>query len=434
MSLPRVAPVVLSLILAFGAAGSLRAEPATGPADASAAYETALRDGDVASVRAIAADARGGQAKRALASAALEYWWGHDTQAGPALSRAASNPALTEGLHRMASIMLSGLRMRQSRYGDAAVALDAAIPRETDANVRAELEQSRAFCAALAHVPAMTAHIPTQGDVHLTRDLATLMRGPVKINTGDIDAIVDTGSAVSSIRESDAQRLGLHMLPGQVAVGTATSASATTKLAIADSVSFGGARFRNVVFLVMPDSALTFANGAYVIHAIIGLPLLRQLGRIEFRADGDAQNMHFSRTRGTPGPDSNLMLDGEQAFLLAPIDGADHPLRFFIDNGARTSHVNHRFVTDFPAIMASAQHQAVTRTGGAGSETQNDAMVLPSLTLHIGAATTQISNVDVFDDHHNDHHGDIGLDALRTGGGYVLDFNAMRVELLPTPP
>jgi hypothetical protein len=102
----------------------------------------------------------------------------------------------------------------------------------------------------------------------------------------------------------------------------------------------------------------------------------------------------------------------------------------FIDNGANSGHLNQRFAADFPALMTSAVRQTVTRTGGAGSETQ-DAMQLPHLVLNFGAVSAPISDVDVIDDHNNDRHGTLGLDALRTAPGYILDFEAMRFELLP---
>ncbi len=78
--------------------------------------------------------------------------------------------------------------------------------------------------------------------------------------------------------------------------------------------------------------------------------------------------------------------------------------------------------------MAVGRAASVTRTGGAGSETQ-DAMKLPRLQLDIGGVSTTITDVDVIDDGKLDRHGDLGLDALRTVPSYVLDFEAMRFEL-----
>src|SRR5262249_40975032 len=131
-----------------------------------------------------------------------------------------------------------------------------------------------------------------------------------------------------------------------------------------------------------------------------------------------------------PSADSNLLVDGVQAIGLARANDNGSTLRFFIDNGAPHTHLNRRFVTDFPDIAASGQHQAVTTAGGRGEETPQDAMRLPSITLHIGDGVASISNIPVIDDHRPSNHGDLGLDALEAGRGYVLDFNAMRLDLL----
>ena len=57
-------------------------------------------------------------------------------------------------------------------------------------------------------------------------------------------------------------------------------------------------------------------------------------------------------------------------------------------------------------------------------------MKLPRLVLSFWQASATITDVDVITDHKTDRHGDLGLDALRTSPSYVLDFEAMRFELL----
>lgn len=394
--------------------------------------EAAFHGNDFAAVRAVSVDHGQPNAERALAAAAIDYWQLRDDIAGPALVRACADNALSTALRRDAAIMLSGLRVRQSRYAEALAALDAAIPNVTDPLVRADLQQTRTFVAPLVNAAPMQAIVGAPGSVTLTRDATSHMRAQIGVNDGTVDAIVDTGSGVSTLSLSNARRLGVRMLTGQASVGTATSANVTTGLAIADKVTFGGAEFRNVIFLVMPDEALTFANGAYVVHAIIGLPLLMPLGRVEYTkvGDGATETLRYGLTIGQPNADSNLLIDSVQAIALARANTDPHTLRFMIDNGAPHSHFNQRFVADFPEIAATGQRQAVTTSGGGGSETQQDAMRLPNITLHIGDSAASITNVPVIDDHHSEKHGDIGLDALEAGRGYVLDFNAMRLELL----
>jgi predicted aspartyl protease len=397
--------------------------------DATKAFEIALHDGDLTFVQRVAADNRRPRAEAALADAALDYWRRLDDQAGDALSRATNDLTLSQGLRRSALLLLSGLRMRQSRYSEAVATLDAALPLISDESERAETQEARDTEVVLVGAPPMRAVISGPGSVPLTRDRAGLTRGPVAINGATLDTIIDTGSSVCTITESNARRLGLHILPGQVSIGTATSSHASGGLAVADSVAFGGAEFHNVVFLMLPDNALTFANGAYVVQAIVGMPILLELGRIEYRTDGGKETLTYARTGGRPAANSNLIVESDEPYTFVKIDGSERVLRLFIDNGATTTHLNQRFAAEFPAFVASAYRESVTRTGAAGSETQ-DAMKLPSLVLRIGRTTAPITHIDVIDDQKTNRHGDLGLDALRTAPGYVLDFEAMRFELL----
>ena len=429
----KIGPLAVAALAALAAMSCATPQVSQGPGRtaeiASAqAFEIALHDGDLAFVQHVAADRHRPHAEAAPARAALAYWWRQDEPAGAALSTAARDVTLAPGLHRNALLMLSGLRMRQGRYAEAATALDAVLPLLGDEDERRETQEARDFDVALRDVPPMRAIVSGPGSVPLTRDLAGLTRGPVTINDGALDAIIDTGSSVSTISESNARRLGLRILPAHVSIGTATSSHASAGLAVADSVSFGGARFHNVVFLVMPDSALTFANGAYVVHGIIGMPILLELGRIEYAKEDERETLSYARTGGRPGANSNLIVESEEPFTYVDVDGSGQPLRLLIDNGSVSSHLNQRFVAERPAIIATARRQSITRTGAAGAETQ-DALKLTSLVLRMGQTTASIADVDVIDDHKTNRHGDLGLDVLRTAPGYVLNFEAMTFAL-----
>ncbi len=418
---------------AIGAGCSTQAPGAAQPAARTpASFDAALTATDIASVRSVAADLGQPQAMRDLAEGAISYWQMQDGRAGPLLESAARDPGLSPRLRRDASVMLSGLRLRETRYADALKALDAAVPQVSDAEDRAELESTRSFIAPLAGVPRMQVVVGGPSSLTLTKDATAHLRAPVGINGGVVDTIVDTGSGTNTISAGNAKRLGLRMISGEATVGTATSASVKTGLAVADKLNFGGAEFRNVVFIVLPDEALTFVNGSYVVQAIVGMPILMPLGRVEITkiGEGKTQTLSYGPGREHPGANSNLVVESVEPFVSARANDSAVPLRFFIDNGAPTSHFNRRFVADMPAIAATGHKEAITTTGGAGSETQADAMRLPSVVLHVGGASASLANVAVTDDRHRNRHGDIGLDVLESGRGYVFDFDAMRLELL----
>src|SRR5262249_32603262 len=148
--------------------------------------------------------------------------------------------------------------------------------RAEDATMEAAIEQTRAFAAALAGVAPMQATVPASGAAPLTRDMAGIMHADFASNGVTLSAVLDTGAGFSTITETNAARLGLHRLDAAVTVGNAAQQDIATHLAVADRLQFAGAEYRNVVFIVVPDAALSFAGGAYKIEAIVGFPVLMQ--------------------------------------------------------------------------------------------------------------------------------------------------------------
>ena len=90
-----------------------------------------------------------------------------------------------------------------------------------------------------------------------------------------------------------------------------------------------------------------------------------------------------------------------------------------------------------PILFGSMFHsfaRARTRRIASRASLTASASSLPQLDLSFGPTSAHLTNVDVTDDHQTDRHGSLGLDTLRTAPGYVLDFEAMRFELLPEAP
>src|SRR4029078_8069324 len=117
-------------------------------------------------------------------------------------------------------------------------------------------------------------------DVPLTRDRANLMNIPVGEAGKEERFVFDTRANLSTIGETLARELGVRIIDRQILVGTATGARATSRLAIAPELRIGAATARNVVFLVLPDSALKFPQIGYEIRGIVGHPVIAALGEV----------------------------------------------------------------------------------------------------------------------------------------------------------
>jgi len=66
----------------------------------------------------------------------------------------------------------------------------------------------------------------------------------------------------------------------------------------------------------------------------------------------------------------------------------------------------------------------------AGVQSNDSGSIIPQLTLRIGAVPIPLAKVPVAPG--PDHcAGTLGQDVLRSGDGYVVDFNRMTIEILP---
>jgi predicted aspartyl protease len=411
-----------SLLAIAAAAVLVFSTPATAQ---TSSLSTAIEASDIGALTSLGAG-RGREA--ALARGVLAALHRQDEAAIRALRASARSRSLTPELRAAAWQTLSGVYLRQSRFADAAAAMSAAAAFgiEEDAATTAANTQARIFAEALADAPRMRAEVAASGETAITRDLAQLARAQTAINGVAIDAVLDTGASYSTIAQSVAERMGLRFLDAHVTVGSATG-DADARLAIADTLTLAGGVFHDVVFIVLPDEALTFAGGAYKIEAIVGFPVLVEFGRLEFASSDGHEHMRHRRSSGDG--QSNMILDGLQPIAQIEVPSANATLVMIIDTGARKTGFSMQAARDFPALVQDAQNRETTLGGAGGEITHTDALAIPSLVVNAGGRTVTLQDVRVTENDRN-QHGLIGQDLLRSGRGYVLDFDAMRFELL----
>ncbi|MCC5995115.1 MAG: aspartyl protease family protein [Oceanicaulis sp.] len=391
--------------------------------------DAVIDSGDPAAFAAFAEHPETPEAEARLARGALAALRGQDSQAETLLSAALANEALSPAHRRAAGLTLAGVRMRAADYAGAAAAFDAAEAADGEP-LESSQRQARDFVYALRAEPPITRGPLTPGSVSARRDMASLPRAQVRVNGRRQEAVLDTAAAFSTVRQSTAARLGLRMLEAEVSVGAATEDAVPARLAVADELDFGGVSFRNVVFIVLPDEALSFAGGLYVIDALVGFPVLSRLERLTVETGGRRDLVNFGPSEAqaeTP----NLMLEGLRPILLAGAADAEGTLRLLVDSGARSTLLNTDAAEAFPALVETARRRRTTVAGAGGTQTQDDALSIPSLVLTIGGTPVTLSDVRVLTGGRGARHGTLGQDAMRAHGGYVLDFRAMRMELLP---
>lgn len=365
-------------------------------------------------------------AERDLAEGTLAAMLNRSLEAETLLSGVAMDAAGEDTLRRRAAIALSGVRLRSGQFAGAADALKLAGEIEP---LDAASAQALDFAESLKTAPAMTMGPLTPGHLALSLDMAGLHRAEVSVNGTIQEAVLDTGAAYSTITQSAAERLGLQFFGDDISVGAAALDSVASAVAVADTFEVGGICFRNVVFIVLPDAALSFADGQYTIEAIVGFPVLSSLERLTFESGEDADRLSFGPSAGAGEP--NFYLDGLSPIVIADAAGADRPLHLLLDTGAQATSLSRQALTGNPGLAAQLVATVAEVGGAGGSVTDEDAGTLPGMTLQLGGSAIPLVDVQVHSvGQAGKRDGILGQDILRSGSGFVLDFRAMELKLL----
>jgi predicted aspartyl protease len=429
----RNAPTLLSTALI---ALTLLGAPANAAADRLMA---AIHANNITALEALARSAAN-PLQRSLAAGTVLALRAENAAAIARLKAVVHSPA-PGALRAMAYIELASVYIRAGRYGASYSALRAAT-RLSPHSMNFSDRQTMAFAHALAAVKPMRQARAASGSLRIRWDKAGLPRVPIDIDGQRQYAVLDTGAGFSTISASAAKRAGIRMLSQSVSVGSSTERAVATRLGVAPRLRIGKTLLTNVVFIVMPDSALSFANAAYKIDAIVGLPVFIALRRIEIASSGANSTFVYDAAGGKPAdtaalPESNLLLSGLEPLLLVCVPGASGPLRMALDSGANKTIFAHNAIADAPALLAHAERHALTLGGAGGQDRDRRALLLPAVTLIIDGRRFDLRNVPMMSRQSASSDGKIGEDILRQGAWVRLDFRTMRLtiaerERLPT--
>ena len=350
-----------------------------------------------------------------------------DQEAAARLTRyLAGNPEDVQA-RRAARSTLAAVHLRNGAYAEAAALLEAAAPEfESGSSERRGVEQTLAVARALAGAEPQRRGSLTPGSVTFTRDLAGLPRVPLTINGHAREYVFDTGANLSVVTETQAAELGLEMLGQTAGVGSITQDAAAAQIGLARRLTIGDLEFENVVFLIMPDASLSFANGAYVIPGILGFPVISAMERVSV-ADG---RVAWAPSAG-PVAERDLYVDGLTPRVYGHVAGGP-AAPFALDSGANLTSLRPAALADRPDLAGSAVAQSHS-VGSAGGVRQVEAQRLPTVALRFDAVEVTLSNVAVAGEMSggDDLHGRLGQDVLSRG--YVMDFPAGDFALNPDP-
>lgn len=295
-----------------------------------------------------------------------------------------------------------------------------------DSSETAAYQNVNTLFASLSEVAPQRMHRPPASEIASYRNTFGHLMLPVKAKGSSGEFILDTGANLSTIAESEAKRMHLTLLEQVIRVGSSTRIDVRSKLAVADSFYVGDILFENVVFLVMPDEQLTFAEIGYKINGIVGFPLMLQLEELHLHKNGRIT---------VPGSPQRTALNNMALEGLNPVvrihSGSD-TLLFTFDTGAENSELSFKYYREHrDNIEKYGQRQLNTR-GGAGGQTDVEEYMLNNFPIRIGTKDAVLEHIPVSLEEYafNKYFdGNLGQDVITQFNTLIMNFKYMYINL-----
>ena len=251
---------------------------------------------------------------------------------------------------------------------------------------------------------------------------------PVIINGKQASYALDSDSNLQVICDSEAKRLGLEEVKGDLAIlGVTGTAAPGARMAVARSFVIGNTELRNVAFVVLRDDQEPFAGLSGDSRGVIGLPVLLAVGTFRWNREKRLDIGFPSPRRAANGVE--LGFDGSDPIAAVEIEG--HPFSVLLDTGNEKSAGWARLGQEFPELLRNAKKGTEDLLGYSGLGSI-EAMIVPELRWKIGTFAVTERDTPVFLQTiptAGRYYGRLGIDLLQLAREVTLDFRAMRLTL-----
>lgn len=297
------------------------------------------------------------------------------------------------------------------------------------ANEKKEMENALVIWKAALSLRSQTVIIKSDSRIKVRKDIAGSINIPLKVNGIKEEFIFDTGANISTVSESNAQKLKLKFLEGRIKVGTVTDKMIDAQLAYAEVLEIGNMVVKNVLFIVLADELLSFAGGLYVIEGILGYPVIKEMKEIQL-----SEEEIFVPLIPGKGRSMNLALEG-----FTPVVNVVHKndtLVFTLDSGARTTILYYSFFVKYKKDISAKYELEELELEGAGGKVKYKGYNLDEIILTVAGSKAKLSDVrllaQLIKDKETDNYfcGNLGQDFIGQFGKMVVNFENMYVEFL----
>ncbi len=279
---------------------------------------------------------------------------------------------------------------------------------------------------ALKDIPAQQTVIKNNTTIPWKKDMIGLIEIPFTTHNQSFDGIFDTRANISSITQTYAKKLGLHILDVSYNEGSgATGIQFKTGMGIADSLYIGNVLVKNVVFQVMPDSILYIAQVKFQLNVIIGFPVIEQMQEVHIFSNGKMT------IPVTPAKSDlhNFALDGLDPVIA--LKAGNDTLSFHFDSGASSSNLYAAYFAKYKADVIKKGFKKTVGFGGAGGSQRKEVYILAKLDLALGGKNVSIDSVSVLQQPitpGEKFYGNIGQDFTSKFSEIIYNFKDMYIK------
>lgn len=258
------------------------------------------------------------------------------------------------------------------------------------------------------------------------KDVAGLINVPVLMNQKQDSFVFDTGANLSVVTEETAKKYNLELSNFYFDVKAITGIVVKARTGVAKNIRIGEIDFENIVFLVIPNNSLTFAEGKYIINGIIGFPVIEQLGEV---------HITNKNTMYVPKTPKDIELENLGLDELTPIiqlETFNSKVAYTFDTGAGHTILNNPFFKKFEDQINDDISKEQLYYGGAGGNESSEGYKLKSWTSTINNKPVSLENVDLKIkstlEHDQHYFGNIGQDVISQFSEMIINFKYMYID------
>jgi hypothetical protein len=284
-----------------------------------------------------------------------------------------------------------------------------------------DYENSLKIWTALENAPEQKVDIKKVTNIKMEKDVAGLNTLKMFANNDSLNFIFDTGANLSTTSLSVATQLNMKIIPVDIKVGTITGDKVLAKLAVCSKLTMGNIDLFNVVFLVLPDEALSFPQINYQIYGILGFPVIEALKEIRITQNGD---FIVPLVESASSESSNMSMKG-----LTPLIYINEK-HFTFDTGADQTLLYQRFYKENQKEIDKNYQPEKISFGGAGGKKEFDGYKI-NYTLSIEGEQVKLQDISLLKEKIKESetvYGNIGQDLVQKFDTMIINFDKMFIR------